>query len=536
MPALNSQRDGVTRVLDSLISRNLLVSDRSWLDALTSAPPRTPEPLRAVFIRACDRPDQLANLLESLTTYERQFRANRHYVLIDDSATPEAIDRHRDLLREFARATGCQLTYLGKSEQARLVKRLAKAVPESAAVLPDLLLRPDSASGFGGGRAWNFALLLSAGARLVLLDDDQRLPLRSFDGAKAGLNPDPSAIGSARFFRNSEEALSSGSEYESDPFELHLQAAGQALGALAADERYAIERIALRGLSLNRLEHLRGDASVLGTLNGSYGSARTETGIWMYQLDPDSRADFVQDRDSYLRNVEAGSLWHGQQQARASTAAGFTPFAMDNGKLLPCTNALGRGEDSLFSAVTRLIRPDALMLELPLALGHLQETQRKRSPKTLGAHTPRFNHFVANFVQRQLPEFLAEDPGRRLRLLAANLHDVAAASEASRINLLREYLGFVRADVIERLQQSYDTAPDAPIYWQADVRTIIESNGRALVADEAPRLGDWPESADAIACANALRDDANRLGDAFEVWPALWSHACEQGENLLATL
>jgi hypothetical protein len=536
LPALGAQREGVRRVLDNLVERELLVGDGAWLQRLVSAPARESAPLRAVFIRACDRPDQLERLLGSLTDYERQVQANRHYVLIDDSTTAAAVDPHRDLLREFARATGCKLTYVGRAEQERLVQNLAKAVPGAAAILPDLLLRPEVAQRFGGGRAWNIALLLSAGARLVLLDDDQCLPLRRLDEARPGLDPDPAAIGSAHFHRNIEEALGAGHAIAEDPFELHLEAAGQSLGTLAAGERYAIGREALRDLSLSRIDHLRGEAVVLGTLNGSLGSARTESGIWLYQLDAASRAELCADRDSYLRNVEAGSVWHGRPQARASMSVGFTPFALDNSELLPCTNAQGRGEDLLFSAVTRLIRPDALFLELPVAMGHVQESPRKRSPRTLGPHTPRFNHFVANFVQRQLPEFLAEAPARRLDLLAANLRDVAAASETSRINLLREYLGFVRADVIERMQQNYEAARDAPIYWQADVRTIIEANGRALVGSAPPRLDDWDESANDRACADALRDEANALAGAWEAWPALWEHARQRGAALLDEL
>src|SRR5690606_21468996 len=87
LPALGAQREGVRRVLDNLVERELLVGDGAWLQRLVSAPARESAPLRAVFIRACDRPDQLERLLGSLTDYERQFQANRHYVLIDDSMT-----------------------------------------------------------------------------------------------------------------------------------------------------------------------------------------------------------------------------------------------------------------------------------------------------------------------------------------------------------------------------------------------------------------------------------------------------------------
>lgn len=536
VPGLQAQREGVARVFEGLIARGLMLSDRGFLDRLARAGSREPAPMRAVFIRACDRPAQLEHLLGSLAEYERRFRANRHYVLLDDSATREAANRHRDLLREFARSSGCKLTYIGSSERERLITRLARAVPKAATILPHLLGGTSDGARFGGGRGWNLALLLSAGARLTLFDDDHRLPLRRAERASTGLDPNPSSRASTQFYRNIENALGAGEEIDVDPFELHLAAVGRPLGALTGGTEYAIERNALRGLPLSRLDHLDGDAPILATHHGSYGSSRSESGTWLYQLPPAERAEFVRDRDSYLRNVELGSIWYGYRQARAAIAATFTPFALDNTVMLPCTNPFGRGEDALFSQVVRLCHPNALTLELPVAIGHVQEGQRPRSARTLAAHTPRFNYFVTDFVQRQLSEFYAEAPAQRLRLLAAHLRDVGAASERGRLHQLREYLAYVRADLIERLQQQYDGAQDAPVYWQADVRSIIEANGRALIAKGAPRLGDWSESVDATACATLLREETSLLADAYEAWPDLWEHASEQGERLLGAI
>jgi hypothetical protein len=536
IPGLQSQREGVARVLEGLTSRGLLVSDHEFLQRVTTAAPRAPAPLRAVFIRACDRPEQLAHLLDSLADYERHFRANRHYVVLDDSASRDAANRHRDLLREFARATGCKLSYLGSAERERVIEKLARAVPKAAAILPHLLANAGGNNRFGGGRVWNMALLLSAGARLVLLDDDHRLPLRRPEAARAGLDPNPSAAPYTHFYRNIENALAAGEEVDGDPFDLHLEAAGQSLGALASGARYAIERSSLHGLAVSRLDHLRGDAPIRATQQGSYGSSRTESGVWLYQLPEVDRNEFVRDRDSYLRNVELGSMGYGYRQARATSATTFTPFALDNSVLLPCTNPIGRGEDALFSRVTELCHPGALMLELPVAIGHVQEGQRKRSPHTLGAHTPRFNYFVSDFVQRQLPEFNAEDPAQRLSLLAAHLRDIGAASETGCVRQLQEYLAYARADLIERLQHQYDGAPDAPIYWQADVRSIIKANGRALIDKAPPRLGDWPEAADNASCAKLLRDETAQLAASYDSWPALWAYAREQGERLLGAI
>ncbi len=532
IPALQDQRQGVQRVLESLISRGLLVSDRDFLQRVGAVSPRAPAPLRAVFIRACERPQQVERLLNSLADYERRFRANRHYVLLDDSLGASAIDRHRDLLREFARATGCKLTYIGATERERLIASLGRALPQAAGALRQLVAG-DPRGRFGGGRGWNLALLLSAGARMVLLDDDHLLPLRRPEGALAGLDPNPAPAAHAEFYHNLDHALAAGEEYEGDPFELHLAAAGHALGELVGSADYAIARTALRGLALSRLDHLFGDAPILATHHGAYGSSRAESGLWLYQLPAAERARFAADRDSYLRNVETASIWYGYRQARVSGAMSFSPFMIDNSVLRPCTNPFGRGEDALFSWVSELLHPQALALELPLAIGHVQETQRKRSSNTLAAHAPRFNYLVGDFVRRTLPEFNAEDPAARLGLLAAHLRDIAGASEAGRVRLLDEYLAYARADLIERLQQQYDAASDAPIYWQADVRTIIEANGRALIARSAPRLGDWPQDIDAAGCARALREETNALAAAWEAWPALWQHAREQGARLL---
>src|SRR5512141_404770 len=176
IPALASKRDDVRRVLDNLVQRQLLVSDRQFIERVR-AQPRALAKFRAVFIRACDSPSELQHLLVSLTDYERRFRANRHYVVLDDSTLPAHVNEQRDLLREFARTTGCKATYVGRSERAKLVEKLGKAIPQASGVLPRLLTREANAQAalFGGGRGKNLALLLGAGARIALFDDDMRL-------------------------------------------------------------------------------------------------------------------------------------------------------------------------------------------------------------------------------------------------------------------------------------------------------------------------------------------------------------------------
>ncbi len=537
IPALASKRDDVKRVLEGLVQRRLLVSASDFIEHLGAAAPRELAPLRAVFIRACDRPEQLAHLIDSLTDYERRFRAGRRYVVIDDSVLAANINEQRDLLREFARTTGCKVNYIGGAERSRIAEKFVKIRPQARSAIESLLLREAQArvQRFGGGRGWNLALLLSAGARLALLDDDFRLRLRRPPFMEAGLDPNPNAQTRAAFMANMEEAFAYGEPSAEDPFALHLGACGQSLGALASTQ-YPLSRQAMRGLNLSRLDLLSGSSRVIGTQLATYGSARTPNGLWLYHLDGSSREEFWRDRESYLRNTDVQQIWFGVAQARVWEAVGCTPFTLDNSQLLPCTNPVGRSEDGLWSALTRYCHTDAVVLELPDGIGHVQEKARKRAEVTLAAHAPNVNLFLRDYVQRHFGLFKAADAGQRLQFLAHVLRDLSGASEVDRVAHLREYLSYIRANIIDRLQHQLEAAAGAPVYWQADVRAIVEANAKALLSKAAPRLSDWPEDIDDIGCARALVSELDGMANAFEHWPALWQYAAEQGEKLLSAL
>lgn len=534
---LAGKRDAIRQVLQSLIQRGLLVSDQSFIERVTAVQAAPQTDLRAVFIRACDRPAQLNRLLRSLAEYERRTRAGRRYVVVDDSSLPAHINEQRDGLREFARETGSKVAYVGRAESQKLVARLAKTDPKKKDVVARLLLRDahPHAQRFGGGRGWNAAMLLSAGGRLAMLDDDLCLPLRRADYERAGFDPNPAATFQARFMASMEEAFGSGEELVEDPFDLHLAICGQNLGHVIA-ARYPVDRTALRGLNLSRLEALNERARIMATMNGTYGSSRAESGAWLYWLAGDSHIDFVRDREHYLRNVDAHYIWYSVAQARAVSVSNFTPFTFDNSLMQPPTNPVGRGEDSFAGALLRFCHPQSLCLELPDAIGHVQETTRKRSEKTQAAYMPRTNHFLRDFVMRQVGLFHAAEPADRLRLMADILRDLATARPADRIAHLREYLSYVRSDIIDRTQHQIEALPDAPVFWQADARAIVQANARALLSSQSPRLGDWPEDIDDDGCAKALSEELTDMADICEHWPVLWQAAAEQGEKLLSAV
>lgn len=535
LPGLGGQAEAVRHVLGGLVERGVLRSDSQFLEALARADEVRPAALAAVAIRACDRPAQLGRLLDSLAAHGRRHGRSDAVWIIDDSTDAQALERHQALGREHARDAGVAVRHVGPAQAAALCERLGRELPQARETLRGLLLRDGAGAGFGGGRGYNLALLLSAGRRLSLLDDDYLLPFHRASVAQPGLEPMPGTGFEARFQDGMAASLATGPELEQDGFALQQDLVGSPLAAAMArhPELLGLDRERLRGQSLSRLSHLAGPARVLATFTGTRGASFTGDSLWLYRLAGASRDAFWASREGYLANVHAEALEFAPARAIARPHGLFTPFMLDNSALLPCTAVHGRGEDGLFGVVSGYLYPDALTLHLPITIGHVQEGRRDRHARAMAPLTPGINRFLREWIVNQAQPARSADPGERLALLAAQLEDLAGAPQAARVEMLEEYLRYVRADLIEHLQQQILDNPKAPVYWLADVRQIVEVNGRALLAGDPPRLDEWPAALDAAGCADRLSLACRDLAASWRHWPAIWRRAAELGGRLL---
>lgn len=533
IPGLNGQTEAIRRVLGYLVDRRLLLSDADFLAGLQQSGSVAGTSLRSLVVRACDRPVQVQRLLHSLQLQAQEFGRSDGLTLIDDSRNDVAAEEHRRLLTAHASALGVPVVYVGSAQARAVADRLAQAVPAARELLPSLLHLGQGA-GFGGGRGYNLALLLTAGGQLALLDDDYVVDFRTSAHSSSGLAIDPQSPWATRFPEDAEATLAYGERLTEDAFSMQTGMVGRTLGQVFADHPDLLPtREQLRGMSLARLAHLRPDARIVSTFTGVRGASFTSDNAWLYQLDDRSRADFWRSRESYLRHVNAETLVSAFEKVVARPHGTFTPFVTDNSRLMPCSSPLGRGEDALFSVAANYLYPTSLTLHLPITIGHQQEGRRPRQERGLQAITPGINRFLWEWIRNQAQPARSADAGNRLAFLVAQLEDLANAPEAERISVLSEYLRYVRADAVERIQQQIVAAPDAPVYWVADARAIVEANGKALLANTAPRLDDWPLDIDATGCAQRLREACLGLAAAWRHWPALWHAAADMGARLL---
>jgi hypothetical protein len=524
MPALPQQGDAVKRVLENLVSRGLIISDADWLARLAQHDARPQAEFAGLFIRACDRPAQVKRLLASLADYEKQFAPKHRYWLVDDSREAANGREHATLLADFARQAGVETRYIGAAEWSKLADAYAAGSEDGAAA--DWLLRREAARPHAGGLAMNLIALLAAGRRYALLDDDFVFPLRRHPDARDGVELAGGPQLPVRFFGSTDAALAAGADFESDPLQAHLDACGAPLGALLNHHpQLRLSRDDLVGVAPSLLPHLDRDRRIVATVNGHRGHSGTANAGWLFALDPKSREGFWATREDYLRTIESPSLWHGPARTRLQAQGNFTPFTVDGAEMLPFTRPSGRGEDRLFGAMCRFLAPASLTAHLPTSIGHRQETDRSRAGTLKQAFTPGLNDYLLDLAQVSAAEFHADDRATRLRGFAARLRDLAAAGDKAILGELREHLAHVRSSLVHSLHSVLQGSKGAPVYWQADLRQLIEANGKAMIAGGAPKLADWDALDDGAAVAARYREELAHYADALDAWPGLWTTA-----------
>ena len=521
------QLQALRQGLGTLAQRGLFISAADYLASLARAPAADPVPLRAVVIRACDRPAELRRLLQSLADNARRFPATRHTIVLDDSRLPSNAAEHAALLAAFARETGVPATHVGANATAAIAERLAKARPEARETLAFLLAGTGSDEvGFGGGKGYNLAALLGAGARYALLDDDFLLPLKHLPDSRPGLHLVPPGEMPAWFHPDADAALASGQALAVDPFEHAAAACGATLGRLLAQDEYRIAPEALYGFAPSHAPHLRADTRIASVTHGHRGHSGAPSGGWMLLLEGASRDAFWQDEGGYRRNLEGQGIWYGSRQARLHAHSTFTPFAIDATTLVAPTMPGGRSEDLLFGAVTAALYPHSAALHTRHTIGHLQESGRARGGGFARPVTPACNQFLAELVNGQAGDLRAAAPAQRCLAIAAMLRDAAEAGAASRVALIGDYLRFVRADMAQRLEGARAGAGgSAPDYWRRDIDTAIKAQRDALLADSLPRFSDWGTVDTEAGAATRLQAGLRHYARTLEHWPALFDAA-----------
>lgn len=533
LPELRGQEEAARRVLGGFVDRGLLQSAEQVLGGFENAPGRRQATLGPVFVLAEDRPEGLARVLDSLIKNGDAVLDRLPIVVLDGSRSQSSREANRRVIDERRRDAG--LRYLGNAERAAFVARLQGQLKAHAAVLPWLLGEDEAPT---RAQLYNWMLLLASGRRPLVFDDRQFLPQREMPGARGGVDLLHAQQREAWFYTPDQPVPAKEVDFEDGLLgTLAHKYVGESLARCVSQAgRLHLAAQALKGASLPSIRAFEPNGRVAALIQGTVGSIESPHNIWLYQLDKASRDRLWSSREFYLRVHEGDHTCHGLSRARVSLASIYQPTAIDlsvlSGFALPHA---GPRVGPSFGVLTRFFDPESVVLHETTAVGNQWQPPQKRSEAARKAFTPNSASFFTDHLQARAGECRASAAADRAQYLAALMEDFAASSSDALQGELSTYLSYKRAELVADLQRRLEAAgKQAPIYWEADLREVIQATGKELTRVGVPRLAEWPETLDAAGAAERLRTEARQLAAAVRAWPAAFELAPRFADALLA--
>ncbi|WP_376696992.1 glycosyltransferase family protein [Wenzhouxiangella sp. EGI_FJ10305] len=525
----HQQVAGLKQPLQQLIDAKLLTSERDLFENLAAGDDANDDehPIETLFIRTCARPETLRRLLESLA---RQPEGGlKRCVIIDDSK--EASDRQatREAVEAARSMFGIGLHLVDHARRRALLKTIAHAVGCESASLEWFLEGEADEKALTYGAGPNLSLLLGAGSRFALMDDDATLDAFVPEGSRNRpiFSPEPDD----RLWLPDPDAEVPGSDLgqlDENPLSAHARYLGRRPGDLLdADDPDRSET--LGQLTPDLLHQLTKQPRIRLTCSGVLGDPGTEDVQWIYGMPAEDLRVLCSSEDAYRRRVFQRRVLRCPQRAVATPAYGLmttTLTGVDNRELLLPTAARERNEDMLLGALIAFLYPRALHLTLPHALYHMRPKPQEWSADDLDrVRRPGRARYLCAWLEDLAPQCHTRDPQARTDMLIAALRDLAQQDRDSLKAAVERLQTELRSNLVQRIQRSCDELKP-PDWLRADFRRVMEACA-TIPADEPDRL-------DRIA-ASTQRFAAN-YADKLPDWCRAWRHCSDTGiERLLET-
>lgn len=512
IPQLKEHPDQVRQVLGNMIRDGMMISAQSLCDAFNSVrvedDPIAGEPA-VVAIITCDRPEAIERLLNSVAENGDPAGFARLY-LIDDSRKKESIERNRALVEAFNADSSIDTVYFGRERQRELMGEMINSTPEHEESIRFLIDFERWKDEWTGGLARNYALLLSRGKRLVMLDDDVLFQVYEPQPRPKGINL-RDEIREAEFFDQIGNWPGLKLRTELDPVKAHLYCLGLPLRqAMKRLDVSALIPEHLLGCTVAEIRRLKPGSPVLVTQCGSLGDPGIGSNTWIIELTGESRDKMLASEESVARAIRNDNAWIGRKQPHIAPRSNMSAITgLDNRQALPPYFPIERSEDRLFGIMLGAMFPYAAALDYPWAAPHLAVEKRDRNLKSPSQSSQKsIVGIVADLIAQ--PAAFAVPPGMFFETVSTmDEEQISELLDDSALQTLSNDL----SDFGAAAQKSGGQPEQWSEFLQGEIKRVEEQ----LTL----RLQSQPESSFTGVGSDSCTERCKRYSDALGVWKGL---------------
>ena len=470
-----AQLPGIRHGLEQLVQAGLLQPE-SGLDEQLTQHHHSPIEIGQLFIRSCDRPEDLDRLLTSLEAHHQQGHRLPAVTVVDDSRQAAHIERNRSRVELATERLAQSVRHIDRAARRAQVNSIAQHSGADAEALAWLVDGDADHGEPSYGSTLNFALLLSAGQGMLVMDDDAELePYALSESVSAAIivcDHQALAIGALHPQR---AELEQARRLSLDGVAAHGGLLGATLGTVV--DAGALAALNLDGLTPALAHELKQAPRIKLTGNGTLGDAGVshlhgllaERGSQLGTLaqhGPEGRSHWLSRR--YTRSVSA------LQVAPAWQLMTTTLTGVDNSELLLPTIVHGRNEDLLFGEWLKFMHPNSLIATLPWMLPHRRHSTRAWDDSALDqVAQPSVARLLSDLLSQQ-PKSPSTDATTRAEYAAHWLADLAHQDPDTLTDRCQAEQLERKAEVVEGLRRNRDLA-DPPAWLAADFQRAISA-------------------------------------------------------------
>ena len=527
LPQLGGQVEPVIPVLQQVCDAGLMTSAESVMPSLMVPVGKTPLPPVQVYIITCDRPAAVERLLQSMAN-SSALDLPESYTLIDDSRSLANSAQNLELVKTHNQKGTFQIDYFGMEAREQLLNHLISTEPQLEDSIRFFLDREAWGALPTYGLSRTLALLLGAGKRVLIFDDDVlceavRSPL------PAGAIQFGGITGRRAAFWGSKDAQDAAKQVLSDsPLALMTRQLGVTLAeGLGSLSHGGLQPGALRAANGTFIRSLSPESRILQTHCSTWGDPGTGSGHWIAELDADSIDRLLAVPEGLVATVDARACWLGYESPTLTKHGVMSQLTgYDASQLLPPFLPAFRGEDNLFAFMSLTLYPDSLVLNHNWAIPHHPlEARAQRSMRAPIAPQGGIS-LLTRWVGDNVRVEGGLTPEHRLQRMAAGIRALTELTDGELRGFASTELARWQGTQVAQFQQQLQRSGElGSRNWQQYLERGREEAFAGLQA--APSWSDllaYPVD-DTAETLDLVRQGGKRLATGLEAWPALWRAA-----------
>ncbi|MEQ1877475.1 MAG: hypothetical protein ABL958_12585 [Bdellovibrionia bacterium] len=454
------------------------------------------EEIKFFAIPTRGRPAALSQAADSYIKNFEAYGRRMNFVVADNSERASMNEEYRSIVKALSARTETA-RYFGPAEKNIFSERLAHASGVDRLTV-DYTLGGGSPGEFAAGGNRNLLLLLTAGHKLLMCDDDTRCELyRTAKAdpkrAESSRAPDPTHVVPFATLEEAKAALT--------PLQINFARAHESvLGAT--------------------VENVRVRLSFSGTA-GDSGFFRPTFLLWLMG---EGRERLMRDAPTFYDLMTSRQIVRSVDRTTFARV-GFCVSAslgLDNRSLLPPFLPVTRGEDFLFARLLGTTEARALSAFLPFQIVHAPAEDRRHTVADIvntGYSIAPF--MVMVFGLDEVKPDTGRSPEESLKLAGRRLNEMVSWTDSELVDFAHQHH---RATVdhqqktLERLVDSQAVKPD---FWVEQINLLLTSNAKAVTDRYHCFGGPFTEGLSELESVKKIRGLIAKTANTLIAWPEL---------------